>query len=437
LTFLDHEEASNASSNDEPLGGNAGRASGTGVRGDGRRAASGVCSANAASAGSDTGHLGALGRTILAKPVGGCGDGEGDGQRREVCVLGDGDSRGVLDDGWGAGESGDGRLLDGLGRGDVGSWDGLGDGGGERSGDGGGAGPDGGAGHVAVVVDAALGADGGVDAGQLGGGDVRDRGGRRVRGRGAGLVGGAGLLSLSGGAGGRGDRAAGRSRSSGRGGSAAGGRAGGNRAVLALGVALDGIGNVPSSLGGVQLEVVGVSLDGVSTKARSADEVVDVAVVLESGSVGIETSETSGIAVAVGLASASVQGVVGLVGSVPGVAEQSDGSDVAADARLGLGQTGVSPGRAEDIAAVASKNVAEDGGALGVTAEHDGRLGALGVVCIDLLQREELTSGNGRAVVGGVSIVGNVLVVTAHAREVGTNGGGEVALTAGVWGGRC
>jgi hypothetical protein len=48
------------------------------------------------------------------------------------------------------------------------------------------------------------------------------------------------------------------------------------------------------------------------------------------------------------------------------------------------------------------------------------------------LQREELTSGNGRAVVGGVSIVGDVLVVAAHAREVGTDGGGEIALTAGV-----
>lgn len=175
-----------------------------------------------------------------------------------------------------------------------------------------------------------------------------------------------------------------------------------------------------------------MSLDGVSAKARSADEVVDVAVVLESRSVGVETSETSGIAVAVGLASASVQGVVGLVGSVPGVAEQSDGSDVAADTRLGLGQTGVAPGRAEGIARVASKNVAEHGGALGVAAEDDGRLGALGVVCVDLLQREKLTSGDRRAVVGGVSIVGDVLVVAAHAREVGTDGGGEIALTAGV-----
>jgi len=175
-----------------------------------------------------------------------------------------------------------------------------------------------------------------------------------------------------------------------------------------------------------------VSLDSVGTKARSADEIVDVAVVLESRGVGVEASEASSVAVAVGLASASVQGVVRLVGSVPGVAEQGDGSDVAADTRLNLGQTGVAPGRAEGIARVASKNVAEDGRTLGVAAQDDSRLGALGVVGVDLLQCEELTSGDGRAVVGGVSIVGDVLVVAAHAREVVANGRGEVTLTAGV-----
>jgi len=198
LTCLDHEEASSTSGNNEPLGSNAGRASSAGVRSNRRRAASWVGSADTASAGSNTGDLGAVAGAVAVEPVGGGGDGEGDGQSGEVGVLGDGDGGGVLDDSGGAGESHDRRLLDGLGRGDVGGRDGLGDGGAERGGHGGGTGPDRGAGHVAVVVDAALRADGGVDAGQLGGGDVRDRGGSRVSRRGAGLVDGAGLLGLRG-----------------------------------------------------------------------------------------------------------------------------------------------------------------------------------------------------------------------------------------------
>lgn len=399
-------------------------------------------SAGASSAGSNAGHLGALGLAVVVDSVGGGGDGQGDCERREVSVLGDGDSGGVLDNSWGAAESGDGRLLDGLGRGDVAGRNGLGGGRVEGSGHSGGASPGRGASHVAVVVDAALRADGGVNAGHLGGGNVRHRCGSRVRRRSrvgcgsrvrrrsAGLVGGAGLLGLSGGAGRRGDRAAGRSGRRGRG--TAGGRAGGDRAVLVLGVALDSVGNVLGSLGVVQLEVVGVSLNGVSTEARRADEVVDVAVVLESRAVGSKTGKTASIAVAVGLASTSVQGVVRLVGSVSGVAEQGDSSDVAADARLGLGQTSVAPGRAGDIATIASKNVAENGGALGVAAENDGSLGALGVVCVDLLQCEELAICDRWAVVGGVSVVCNILVVAAHARKVGTDGGGEVTLTAGV-----
>lgn len=429
MTFLDHHEAGHTSGNYEPLGSNAGRASSAGVRSDWGRAASGVGSASTGSAGGNTGHQGALGLAVVVDNVGGSGYSQSDCERREVSVLGDGDGRGVLDDSGGAGESGDGSLLNGLGRGNVGGRNGHGGGGAERGGHGGGTGPGGGAGHVAVVVDAALGADCSVDAGHLGGGDVRHRFGSRVSSRGGGLVGGAGHLSLVG-AGRRGNRAAGRSGGRSRG--TAGGRAGGDRAVLVLGVSLDGVGNIPSSLGVVQLEVVGVSLDSIGTEARSADEVVDVAVVLESRGVSSKASKASSIAVAVGLASASVQSVVGLVGSVPGVAEQGDGSDVAADARLGLSQASVSPGRALDIATVASKNIAEDGGALGVTAQDDGSVGALGVVCIYLLQCEELAVCDRRAVVGGVSIVGDVLVVTAHAREVGADGGGEVTLTAGV-----
>ena len=47
-------------------------------------------------------------------------------------------------------------------------------------------------GDVAVAVNAALGADGSVDAGQLGGGDVGHRCGRRDGRRDAGLLSGAG-----------------------------------------------------------------------------------------------------------------------------------------------------------------------------------------------------------------------------------------------------
>ena len=192
------------------------------------------------------------------------------------------------------------------------------------------------------------------------------------------------------------------------------------------------VGNVLGSLGSVKLEVVGVGLDSVGSKTGRADEIVNAAVILESRGVGSETSETSGIAGLGSLASASAQSIVRLVGSVPGVAEQGDGSDVTADTRLRPEHTGVALGWADGIAAVTSENVADDGGALAVATQDNGGVGALGVVCINLLQREELTSRDGWAVVGGVGVVCNVLVVTAHAREVGTDGGGEVALTAGV-----
>ena len=289
-----------------------------------------MSSTNTAAARSDTSNLRAV--VGAAEPLGGGGDGEGDGQGGEVEVLGDGDGGGVLDDGRGAVDGGDGRLLDGAGRGDVGAGDGHGGGRAQRGGDGRGAGPGRGAGHVAVGVDAGLGADGGVDAGHLGGADVGD--GSRGGVGGGGLVGrGRGGGVARGGGGGRGHgRGHGRAghRSSGR--DAAGRRAGGDSAVLVLGPSLNNAGNVLSSLLAVKLEVVGVGLDSVSTRSGGADQVVDVAVVLESRGVGGKTSKTSGIAVAVGLTGSSGQSVVRLVGSVPGVAEQGDGGDVAADA---------------------------------------------------------------------------------------------------------
>jgi hypothetical protein len=49
-----------------------------------------------------------------------------------------------------------------------------------------------------------------------------------------------------------------------------------------------------------------------------------------------------------------------------------------------------------------------------------------------LFQGEDLAVGDRRAVVGGVGIVGDVLVVTALAGEVFTNARGEIALTARV-----
>ena len=263
-----------------------------------------------------------------ADPLGGGGDGEGDGQGGEVEVLGDGDGGGVLDDGGGVVDGGDGGLLDRAGRGDVSAGDGHGGGGAQRGGDGGGAGPARGAGHVAVGVDAGLGADGGVDAGHLGGGDVRNRGGGVV-GRG-GLVGRGGGVARGGGGGGGHGRGHG---GAGHGSSAAGRRAGGDRAVLVLGPSLDDAGNVLSSLLGVELEVVGVGLNSVGTRSGGADQVVDVAVVVESGGVGGKTSKAGGIAVAVGLASGSGENVVRLVGGVSGVTEQGDGGDVAADTR--------------------------------------------------------------------------------------------------------
>ena len=169
MTFLDHDVASNTSGNDEPLGSDAGRASSTGVRGDWGGAASRVGSAGASSAGGNAGHLGALGLAVVVDNVGGGGDRQGDCERREVGVLGDRDGRGVLDNSRGAAESSDGGLLDGLGRRDVGGRDGLGGGRVEGGGHSRGTSPGGGAGHVAVVVDAALGTYGGVNAGHLGG----------------------------------------------------------------------------------------------------------------------------------------------------------------------------------------------------------------------------------------------------------------------------
>ena len=458
-TALDQHVANNTSSNNEPLGSNAGRAGSTSVRSDGRRAASGVGSADTTSASSDTSDLGAVVVALAVKPVGGGGNGEGDGESGEVGVSGDGDGGGVLDDSRGAAESGDGGLLDGAGGGDVGGRDGLGDGGAEGGGHGGRTSPSRGVGDVAVGVDAALGADGGVDAGDLSGGDVWHGGRSRVsRGSGvggdhgnggvargdsrAGGTGGAGRRDDSGagrGAGRSDSRRAGGARSDsgedgGRRGSARGrAGAGSNRAVLVLGEAVDGASNVLSSLVGVDVEVVGVSLDGVSTKARCAHQIVDGAVVLESRGVGVQTSQTGGIAVAAGLASTSAQSVVGLVSSVPGVAPKGDSSDVADDTRCGVSQTSVSSAGALDgVTSVAGQDVTDNGRALAVAAQHNGGVGALGVVCIDLLDSKKLTGSDRRAVIGGVGIVGNVLVVTALARKLGTNAGGEGALTTRV-----
>jgi hypothetical protein len=440
--FLDHHEASNTSNNDEPLGSHAGRASSTLERSDGSRRAGRLGSAGTGSAGSDTRSDHGGGRGALAvEPDSGGGNGKGDGQGGEVGVSGHGDGGSVLDDSWGAADGGDGRLLDGAGRGDVSGGNGGGGCEADGAGHGGGTGPDRGAGHVAVGVDAALGADGGVDAGHLGGGDVGHGGGSRVsRGRGVarddrdGGVAGGGSRRSSG----SDSRGAGRAGSDGRRASsrrrAAGGRAGagGNSAVLVLGVVADNASNVLSSLAGVQLEVVGVGLDGVGTKANSADQIVNVAVVVESRGVGVETSKTSGITVAVGLAGSSAQDVVRLVSSVPGVTEQSNSGDVASDTRSGVGETSVSLGGAEGITTVASQDVADDSRALTVAAQHDGGLGALGIVGVDLLQRKKLAGSDRWAVVGRVGIVGDVLVVTALARKVGANLGSEVALTAGV-----
>jgi hypothetical protein len=198
LGSLNHHQTSNTSSNREPLGSNARRASSAGVRSDRSRAdgAGRVGGANTAAAGHDAGDLSAVAGALAVEPESGGRDGEGDGQGGEVGVSGSGNGGSVLDDSGGAAESHDGGRLDGAGRGDVGGRDG---GGGCEAGggcDGGGAGPDGGAGHVAVAVDAALGADGGVDAGELGGGDVghgcgrgdsgSGRGGCVARGRGGG-----------------------------------------------------------------------------------------------------------------------------------------------------------------------------------------------------------------------------------------------------------
>jgi hypothetical protein len=369
-----------------------------------------------------------------ADPLGGGRDSKSDGQGREVEVLGDGDGGGVLDDGGGAVDGGDGGLLDRAGGGDVGAGDGHGGGGAQGGGDGRGAGPGRGAGHVAVGVDAGLGADGGVDAGHLGGGDVGDGCGRGVGG--GGLVGGSGLVGRGrgvarggGGGHGRGDGGAGH-RSSGRG--AGGRRAGGDRAVLVRRPALDDAGNVLGSLLGVQLEVVGVGLNSVLARSGGADQVVDVAVVVESRGVGGKTSQAGGIAVAVGLASSSGQNIVRLVGSVPGVAEQGDSSDVAADARGGLGQTSVVLAEAEGVARITGQDVAENSRALAVTAQDDGSLGALGVVGLHLLQRDNLAIGDGWAVVGGVGIVCDVFVIAGLARQLRADAGSEVALTAGV-----
>lgn len=183
----------------------------------------------------------------------------------------------------------------------------------------------------------------------------------------------------------------------------------------------------------MELEVVGVSLDGVSTEARCANQVVDLAVILESRGVGVQTSQTSGIAVAASLASTSAQRVVRLVSGVPGVAPQGHSGDVADDARGRVGQTGVSPvGALDSVASVAGQDVADNGGALTVAAQDDSGVGAFGVVGIDLLNGKKLAGGDRRAVVGGVSIVCDVLVVTALARKFGADAGGEVALTAGI-----
>jgi hypothetical protein len=143
-SFLNHHQASNTSNNREPLGSNVGRAGSAGVRSDRSRAdrASRVGSANTASASHDTGDLGAVAGALAVEPEGGGRDGEGDGQGGEVGVCGGGNGGGVLNDCWGAAESGDGRLLNGAGRGDVSGGNGGGGCEASRSGHSGGAGPD-------------------------------------------------------------------------------------------------------------------------------------------------------------------------------------------------------------------------------------------------------------------------------------------------------
>ena len=116
---------------------------------------------------------------------------------------------------------------------------------------------------------------------------------------------------------------------------------------------------------------------------------------------------------------------------MPRVTEQSHGGDVAADSRCRIGQTRMTLAGAEGITTIASQDVTENGGTLAVAAQHDGCVGALGVVCIDLLQRKNLAVSDRWAVIGGVGIICDVLVITGLARKIGTNTGGEIALTAG------
>ena len=98
-------------------------------------------SAGTGSAGGNTSRVGAVAGAVTAEVVGSGGDGEGDRQGGEVCVGREGDGGGVLDDGWGAVESSDRRLLDGRRRGDVGGGHGLGGRGADSGGHGGGASP--------------------------------------------------------------------------------------------------------------------------------------------------------------------------------------------------------------------------------------------------------------------------------------------------------
>jgi len=440
-TVLDHDHADNTSGNREPLGSNTRRAGSTLVRHD-RSTCAGRVGGTSTSSGSDSR---AVAHALTTEPLGGSRDREGDGHGRHVKVLGHGDGVGVLHDGGRAVQGRDRGALGGVRGRHVGAGDGLGGCGAHGGGHGRRAGPGRGAGHVAVCVDAALGADGGVDAGHFGSVDVRYGGGDRVRRRGGVLGGRVGRDGrVAGGAGGGNGRAAGRRRGGRRsnrrrsGGGRSGGRstAAGRRraacdgAVLVLGVPLDETDDVLGSLGSVQLEVVGVRLDGVGTKTRCADKIVNVAVVLESRGVGGETSQAGGVAAAARLASTAGQSVVRLVGSVSRASEQGHGSNVAADTRGGLGKTSLAPVvGAGGIATVASQDVAHDASTLAVAAQHNGGLGALGVVSIDLLLREALAFCNRRAVVGVGSIVCDVLVVAALAGQIGTDGGDETGVT--------
>lgn len=138
------------------------------------------------------------------------------------------------------------------------------------------------------------------------------------------------------------------------------------------------ISNPRSRILRVEVEVVGVCLDGIGAQSGSANQVVVLTVRSQSTGIRVQglylficTHATFT------LAGRAIKNVVGLIWHVVRVAEEQCSGNVATCTRRLL-QAG------ESATAASCQNVADDVRTLAVAAQHKCCVGTFGIVCVDL-----------------------------------------------------